>query len=82
MKRALLVLVIVLLAAGFVRGWYALTGPHREPDTHKVDLRFSVDPDKMKEDAQRAKEEAETLEEKAQEKFRDATRPSNDEARP
>jgi hypothetical protein len=77
MKRALLVLVIVLLVAGFVRGWFALTAPHREPETNKVDVKFSVDPGKMKEDAERAKEDAEKLEEKAQEKLREATRPSN-----
>jgi predicted Holliday junction resolvase-like endonuclease len=77
MRRALLVLVIFLLAAGFVRGWFALTAPHREPETHKVDVKFSVDHDKMKEDAERAKEEGEKLEEKAKEKLREATRPSN-----
>jgi hypothetical protein len=77
MKRALLVVVIVLLVAGFVRGWFALTAPHREPETNRVDVKFSVDPDKMKEDAESVKEEAEKLEEKAQEKLRDATPPSN-----
>jgi hypothetical protein len=82
MKRALLVLAIVLLAAGFVRGWFALTAPHRQPETNKVDVKFSVDPDKMKEDAERVKEKAEEFEDKARDEFRDATRPSTDGARP
>jgi predicted Holliday junction resolvase-like endonuclease len=77
MKRALLVLVIILLMAGFVRGWFALTAPRREPETRKVDVKFSVDPDKMKEDAERVKEKAEKFEEKAEEKLREATQPSN-----
>jgi hypothetical protein len=82
MKRTLIVLVIVLLAAGVVRGWFALSGPHRQPETNKVDVNLTVDPDKMKEDAERVKEKAEEFEDQAREKFRDATRRSNEGVRP
>jgi hypothetical protein len=82
MKRALIVLVIVLLAAGFVRGWFALSGPHRQQETKKVDVNLTVDPEKMKEDAERVKEKAEEFGEKAREEIRDATHPSDEGVRP
>jgi hypothetical protein len=82
MKRTLIVLVIVLLAAGFVRGWIALSAPHRQPETNKVDVNLTVDPEKMKEDAERVKEKAEEFEEKAREEIRDVTRPSDEGVRP
>jgi hypothetical protein len=77
MKRVLLVLMIVLLTAGFVRGWIALSRPQRQPETNKVDVKLTVDPAKMEEDAERVKEKSEELGEKAREKFRNATRPSD-----
>ncbi|MGE5191039.1 MAG: hypothetical protein ACM3U2_00965 [Deltaproteobacteria bacterium] len=77
MKRALLVLMIVLLAAGFVRGWIILSRPHHQPETNKVDVKLTVDPEKMEQDAERVKEKSEELGEKAREKIRDATRASD-----
>ncbi len=77
MKRALLALLVVLLVAGFVRGWFAFSTQHGQPESNKVGVKLTVDPDKVKEDAERAKEEAERAEEKAREEFRDVTRPSD-----
>lgn len=70
MKRILLVLAVVLVVAGFVRGWIIWSGPQRNPETNKVDVNLTVDPDKMKDDARRLEEEAEELKDKASEQFR------------
>jgi hypothetical protein len=77
MRRTLIVLAVIVVVAAFFRGWVALSGPHRVPDGHKVDVNLSVDPDKLKEDAERVKEKAVELEEKARDEIRDATRPSD-----
>lgn len=82
MKRALIVLGIIIVVAGFVRGWFALTGPHREPESNKVDVNFTVDPDRIKEDAEQVKESAERLEDKVREEFRDATQKSDEHPLP
>jgi len=74
MKRAVIVLTIVLLAAGFVRGWFAMTGPQHDSESNKVGVKITVDPDKIKEDAEQVKESAEKLEDKVREELRDATR--------
>ena len=74
MKSAVIVLTIVVLAAGFVRGWFAMSGPQRDSESNKVGVKITVDPDKMKEDAEQVKESAEKLEDKVREEFQDATR--------
>jgi hypothetical protein len=73
MKRAMIVLVIILLVAGFVRGWIAVSAPHREKEGNKVEVNFTVDPQQIKDDAKEVKESAEKLEEKVREEFQDAT---------
>ena len=77
MKRALLALLVVMLLAGFVRGWFAFSTQHRQPESNKVGVKLTVDPDKVKQDAERVKEKAEETGEKAREEFRDITRPSD-----
>jgi hypothetical protein len=74
MKRALIVLAIVLLAAGFIRGWFALSGPHRVPESEKVDVNLTVDPQKIKEDAVDVKEKAIEFEGKVKEELQDLRR--------
>jgi hypothetical protein len=69
MKRMLLVLAIILIVVGLVRGWFALSGPSRQPQTNKVDVNFTVDPEKMKQDAGRVEEKAEELKDKALERI-------------
>lgn len=73
MKSAIIVLIIIVLAAGFVRGWFAMTGPERDNASNKVGVKLTVDPDKIKEDAEEVKESAEKLEDKVREELRDAT---------
>jgi hypothetical protein len=70
MKRTLLVLAVVLVVAGFVRGWIALSGPNRQPATNKVDVQLTVDPEKVKSDANRVEEQAVELKDKVREEFR------------
>jgi hypothetical protein len=85
MKRALIVLAIVLLAAGFIRGWLALSGPDREPESKKVDVNLTVDPEKFKEDAAEVKEKAVEFEDRVKEELRDLKRkpdPPEEPARP
>ncbi len=69
MKRKLLVLAIVVIAAGFWRGWVVLSG-HREPATRKVDVNLTIDPDKLKEDANRVEGKAVELKDKVRDEFR------------
>jgi hypothetical protein len=85
MKRALIVLAIVLVAAGFIRGWFALSGPQREPESKKVDVNLTVDPEKIQEDAAQLQEKAVEFEDKVKEELRDLKRkpdPAEQPARP
>ena len=53
MKRFCLVitvLAIIVVGLGFYRGWFTLTGG-REAVSHNIDVKLSVDTDKVKHDA-------------------------------
>lgn len=53
MKRfwlVITVLAIIVVALGFYRGWFTLTGG-REAESHNIDVKLSVDTDKVKHDA-------------------------------
>jgi hypothetical protein len=77
LRNGIIVLAVVLVVTGFVRGWFTMTGPHRENDGKKVEVNLTVDPDKIKADAEQVKESAEKLEEKVREEIRDATHGSD-----
>jgi len=47
--RFLAVLAIIVIGIGFYRGWFAITSD-RDAETHKVDVRLTVDSDKVKQD--------------------------------
>lgn len=51
----LLVLILCGVAFGFYRGWFALTSP-QDTESNKVNINLTVDPDKVKEDAQKVKD--------------------------
>ena len=60
MKRfcsLLIVLVIGVAGIGYYRGWFTVSGS-REAVSHKVDVHVTVDPDKVKADAQTVKDKA------------------------
>ncbi len=78
----LIIIVIAVVAVGFYRGWFQLSG-NQDPKTEKVDVNLTVDTAKMKDDTKqaaqrtkkavsdltdRAKEEAKELREKAKSK--------------
>ena len=43
-------LAIIVVGLGFYRGWFTLTGG-REAVSHNIDVKLSVDTDKIKHDA-------------------------------
>jgi hypothetical protein len=57
----LVVLIICVVAVGFYRGWFTLSGPNRDADGNKVNIGLSVDPAKAKADATQAKDKASEL---------------------
>ncbi len=75
MRHTLMTLVMILVVAGFVRGWFVWTNTSKVPESNKVDVNIRVDPDKFKEDAEEVKEKVEELEEKFSEESRE--RPAN-----
>lgn len=48
-------IAVMLLVFGFYRGWLAIEGPQREV-TGRVNVGFSLDPNKVKQDAREVKE--------------------------
>ena len=63
MKRfcsCLIVLAIIVISLGFYRGWFSVSGG-REAVSHKVDVNLTVDPDKVKADAETVKDKANEL---------------------
>ena len=74
MKKAIIVVVILLLAAGVLRGWFGVSGPHRDNDSRKIDIDLSVDPGKMKDDAESVKEKSVELKDKLKHEIKDHER--------
>ena len=64
MKKALFVLLLVLVGVGFYRGWFALSS-HGRDESNKVGVNLTVDPDKAKEDAEKVKDKTTDLGERA-----------------
>jgi hypothetical protein len=54
----LLVLLVCIVALGFYRGWFALSGRSSDPGSNKVNINLTVDRDKMQEDATTVKNRA------------------------
>ena len=48
--QAITLLAIFVVGVGFYRGWFTLTGG-REAVSHNIDVKLSVDTDKIKHDA-------------------------------
>lgn len=63
MKRfcsLLTLLTVIVVSVGFYRGWFSVSGS-REAVSHKVDVNLTVDPDKVREDAETVKDKAQEL---------------------
>ena len=59
-RSLLIVLAIGVAGIGYYRGWFTVSGS-REAVSHKVDVNLTVDPDKVKADAQTVKDKASEL---------------------
>jgi hypothetical protein len=57
----MIVLALCVVGLGFYRGWFVLSSHTRETGNHKVDVNLTVDPDKMKEDAETVKDKTKEL---------------------
>ena len=58
MKRlyaVVIVLALIVVGVGFYRGWFALSSSTAGQGNNKVNVNLTVDPDKMKEDAEAVK---------------------------
>jgi hypothetical protein len=64
-KFSIFILVLVLCVAivGLYRGWFVFSSG-RQPESNKVDVSLTMDPDKVKEDANAVKEKAGELTDK------------------
>ena len=57
----LIVLVICVAGIGFYRSWFTVSRQSPDAESHKVDINVTVDPDKVKADAEIVKEKAAEL---------------------
>ena len=57
----MIVLAVCMIGVGFYRGWFVLSGHTRDTGSHKVDVKLTVDTDKMKEDAESVQDKAKKL---------------------
>ena len=57
----LAVLVILVVALGFYRGWFALSRPASDAGSNQVNINLATDPDKVRQDAQAVKDKATEL---------------------
>lgn len=56
-----IVLVVIVVGVGFYRGWFVLSSHSPEADSSKVDVNLTVDPGKMKTDAESVKDKTREL---------------------
>jgi cell division protein FtsX len=53
--------VICVVAVGFYRSWFTLSSSSTNAESHKVDINLTVNPDKVKADAETVKDKAAEL---------------------
>jgi len=63
--KVLFVLALCVAVLGFYRGWFSVSSRGRTAESNKVNVSLTVDPDKMKDDAEKVKEKATELTDKA-----------------
>lgn len=51
----LVVLAVIVVGVGFYRGWFAMSSTNPDSGSHKVNINLTVDPDKVKADAEAIK---------------------------
>ena len=67
----LLVLVLCVVGFGFYSGWFTLSKSGPDAGSNKVDINLTVDPDKMKQDADAVKDKTTELAGKAKEEAKE-----------
>ncbi len=63
--RFVLLALIVFVIVGFMRGWFTVNSSSSPIDSDKVDVSFTVDKEKMRDDATKANDKAHELANKA-----------------
>lgn len=85
MKRNLITVVLVLLlcvvALGFYRGWFALSSTSPGTGSNRVNFNLTVDPDKVKADAESVKDKTMELTGNATEGVNSAVAEQPDDAK-
>lgn len=76
----LLVLVVCVVGFGFYRGWFSLSRSSPDAESNKVDINLTVDPDKVKADAETVKEKTTELTGQATEDANEVGDPAKEEA--
>ena len=56
----ILLLVVLAVCVGFYRGWFSMT-TNKEPFSEKRDVHLTVDPEKMKQDANAVEDKTKAL---------------------
>ena len=59
--RVLVVLALCVVGFGFYRGWFALSSPSSGTGSNQVNVNLTVDPDKVKADAESVKQKTTEL---------------------
>jgi cell division protein FtsX len=54
----LIVVVVCVVAIGFYRSWFTVSSQSPNAESHQVDINVTLDPDKVKADAETVKEKA------------------------
>jgi hypothetical protein len=71
MLSVLLVLIVCVVGFGFYSGWFALSRTSPDAGSHKVNINLTVDPDKVRADANAVKKKTSELADEATEGAKD-----------
>ena len=77
----LFVLLICIAGVGFYRSWFTVSSPSPNAESNKVNINLTVDPDKVKADAETVKDKAAELTGQATEGANELVDPPSDEAK-
>lgn len=62
--RLVVLLIVILIAVGFYRHWFSVSGPAQNATDGKVDVNASVDMNKVKSDVKKVEERVKKVKEK------------------
>lgn len=73
LPRRLLTLFALLIVIGLFRGWFTLSSPDRDEESHKVNINVSVDTNKLEADAEKLKAAGEKVAQRIKERHNRST---------